>query len=199
MPSSVVAGDRGLQPQIDQVKQQVISTPRNPRQFIRDAAKMWARISTHRVKEFSSEVMFSKLRPGGLMQSEYLAACLILQQPGQINLTTFDDLLTARVAEDDNLRPLPEILQFWRIQQLWERLLGFSGQSLEGLPEDYLARLLQQSNVDSLDQLLAKKQAYSEKVVAIMHDLFSELDAGGFEADDWREQKVEWAFPENHN
>ncbi|MFT4629750.1 MAG: glutamate-ammonia-ligase adenylyltransferase, partial [Dinoroseobacter sp.] len=196
VPSRVVAGDRRLEARIDQIKQRVLSTPRNIEQLRGDAAKMWHRIAQHRVKEFDSELMFSKLRPGGLMQSEYLAACLILRNQNSMpssNLGSlkFDDLLQNAV-QDTDLHNLPRIIQFWCIQQLWERLLGFTERPLEGLPKAYFTRLLQQSGVNSLAELLAKKQRYAQQVITACNTLFSDSDNAPIEVESWLEAKVEW-------
>lgn len=196
VPSRVVAGDRRLELRIDQIKQQVLTTTRNRQQLKGDAAKMWNRIAIHRVKEFDSDLMFSKLRPGGLMQSEYLAACLILRHQNSTQnfyeaSVEFDQLLATAV-HNTEIANLPEIIQFWRIQQLWERLLGFSEQPLESLPKTYLARLLKQSGVNSLAELLAKKQRYAEQVINASKAIFYHSDDSEFEVDSWLETKVQW-------
>lgn len=196
VPSRVVAGDRRLEARIDEIKQQVLSTPRDLDQLRGDAAKMWHRIAQHRVKEFDSNLMFSKLRPGGLMQSEYLAACLILRNQTARPISNeaslkFDDLLQDAV-QGTELQNLPRIIQFWCIQQLWERLLGFSERPLEGLPKAYFTRLLKQSGVNSLAELLAKKQRYAQQVIAASNDLFSDADNSPSEVEKWLESKVTW-------
>jgi glutamate-ammonia-ligase adenylyltransferase len=196
VPSRVVAGDRRLEARIDQIKQQVLTTPRNLEQLRGDAGKMWHRIAQNRVKPFDSEFMFSKLRPGGLMQSEYLAACLILRNQNPMpssNLTSlkFDDLLQNAV-QDTDLHNLPRIIQFWCIQQLWERLLGFTERPLEGLPKAYFTRLLKQSGVNSLAELLAKKQRYAQQVIAASNALFSDADNSPSDVETWLESKVTW-------
>lgn len=186
----VVAGNRSIENQINQIKQLVIATPRDQKQFVNDAAKMWNRIAEHRVKEMDSSLMFSKLRPGGLMQSEYLAACLILQSGFDHNVTEFDGLLAHSLGSNDLISELPEILQFWRIQQLWERLLGFSEQPLENLPKDYLQNLLSQSKVDSLAELLSKKQRYAKNVTDVM-DVLLKVEPS-FDVEKWLDQRVSW-------
>lgn len=196
VPSRVVAGDRRLEAKIDQIKQQVLTTPRNPEQLRGDAAKMWHRIAVHRVKELDSHLMFSKLRPGGLMQSEYLAACLILRNqnsmPNSHEASVEFEVLLQTAVRDTKMQNLPKIIQFWRIQQLWERLLGFSEQPLESLPKTYLARLLKQSGVNSLAELLAKKQRYAEQVITASKALFSHSDHSEAELKSWLEAKVQW-------
>ena len=186
----VVAGDRSLEDRIMQIKKQVVGTPRNQMQLLNDAVKMWSRISEHRVKEVDSSLMFSKLRPGGLMQSEYLTAYLILQKQIDQYELKFDDLMNSALIDNNMIHELPEILQFWRIQQLWERLLGFKEQPLERLPKEYLQSLLSQSKVDSLAELLSKKQRYAKKIIDTMDTLLKAESS--FEVEKWVEQGVVW-------
>ena len=120
MPSRVVAGSRAPEARINSIKRRVVSTSRNQDQFLRDAAKMWHRIAEHRVKDTPLQIMNSKLRVGGLMQAEYLAACLILQNASShpISSLEFDSMLAQCLTQTDlagtGLEELPEIIQFWR-------------------------------------------------------------------------------------
>ena len=203
VPSRVVAGDRSLESAIHQVKSAVLNTPRDGRQFMNDAYIMWNRISEHRLKDFDTSVMFSKLRTGGLMQSEYLTACLILttnvNSESQIDSQSieFDELLKARIDAKQLPKELPEIIQFWRVQQLWERLLGLTEQPLDSLPASYLARLLAHSQVDSIEELLDKKQAYATMVIGWMNEFFAEMEPSDLskvssDAKRWKETNVQW-------
>ena len=195
----VVAGDRSLEQRIDAIKKEVISTPRDQNQLLSDAAKMWQRISEHRVKAVDSIVMFSKLRPGGLMQSEYLAACMMLKygtefdwQAQELHTPTFQQLLMQCVSRGSESLALPQILQFWRIQQLWERLLGLSEKPVENLPADYLQRLLEHSGVDSLEDLLTRKHDYANEITSRMEKLFADIDRDPISMKQWQESNVIW-------
>ncbi|MEM7359235.1 MAG: hypothetical protein AAF431_09070 [Pseudomonadota bacterium] len=205
VPSRVVGGDRSLEPAIEKIKKQVVGTARDSEQLAMDAMKMWQRISEHRVKDFDSDIMFSKLRPGGLMQTEYLAACLVLSHAPLEDNVDFDHLLQLAIkvfAEQQadakprlqkTLAKLPEITQFWRIQQLWERLLGLSEQPLDKLPKVYLKRLLRHSGVDSMAELLSKKQRYSQQIVAAMDELLQVDESMMAALPDWVEKNTQWA------
>ena len=192
VPSRVVAGDRSLQNRIDQIKRQVLTTPRDSQQLFKDALKMWKRIAEHRVQEKDASLMFSKLRPGGLMQTEYLAACLILSHGQAGDSVEFDLLLQAVVEAQPIFAELPKVLQFWRTQQLWERLLGFTELSVVELPPHYLKFLLQQSEVASIDELIAKKHQYAQQVIIATDRLFAQIDDADFDVDEWLEKRVEW-------
>lgn len=199
VPARVVAGDRSLEQRINAIKQEVISTPRDRTQLLKDAAKMWQRISEHRVKEVDSEVMFSKLRPGGLMQSEYLAACMILAYGSEFDWNKekmpeprFQVLMSQCEGYATEFNKFPQILQFWRIQQLWERLLGLSEQPVENLPKDYLQRLLEQSEVDSLQKLLSRKHHCAQQIISTMESLFEGILDDPQSMQSWLEDKVTW-------
>jgi len=198
MPSRIVAGDKSVIEQFNATKRRVINTARDEQQFLRDALKMWQRITEHRVTDLPLEKMNSKLRIGGLMQAEYLAACIILRFTAEsvngvfhLDSIEFDDLLRESVQGTD-LYELPEIIQFWRIQQLWERLLDKTGQALDSLPREYLDRLLEHSNVSTLDALINQKQRYVKIVELGMANLFNRIPMSRKQIDEWRECSVDW-------
>lgn len=199
MPSRVVAGDKTVIARFDAIKRQVVNRPREQPMFLRDALKMWLRITEHRVDEVAIEIMNSKLRTGGLMQSEYLAACLMLQHPAlssnaafETNSVDFDDLLEECVA-DTSMAELPNIIQFWRVQQLWERLLGRTNMEVKSLPQEYMLRLLEQSKVASLAELIDKKKRYANLVIQATNDLFDPLNMSKEDVDQWHEAAVKWS------
>jgi len=197
MPSRVVAGNKTPEAQIADIKASIVQTSRQRDQLLRDALKMWNRIATNRISQTPLQEMNAKLRVGGLMQAEYLAACLILLHGSEHNSqqnkhnTDFDQMLESAVAGTD-LSELPDIIQFWRIQQLWERLLGHTQKAMSELPANYLARLFEHSGVNSLDELINKKSRYAGLVSSAMDNLFSELPLSQQEIDDWQEQAVVW-------
>jgi glutamate-ammonia-ligase adenylyltransferase len=191
VPSRVVAGNRRPEKRLNEIKAELLLKTRSDTQLLNDSQKMWRRIADHRVKPLGPEMMFSKLRRGGLMQAEYLAACEILQAGHRLSTLSveFDSIL----AQIDEPQKLAEAIQFWRIQQLWERLLGKSEHALESLPIEYLQRLLQQSGVVSIDELVAKKIEYSNYVEQRMDAFFeaNKLDSEQLEA--WLETKITWS------
>ena len=90
VPSRVVAGNRAPEARLNEIKAQLVKQNRDPRQLINDSQKMWARIAEHRVKPIGPELMFSKLRRGGLMQAEYLASCLILDAGHNLSVSSVE-------------------------------------------------------------------------------------------------------------
>jgi len=202
MPSRVVAGDKSLINQIDDLKRDVLSNKRDAIQLMSDALKMWDRIAEHRITDSSNELMSSKLSVGGLMQAEYLASCLVLKNSQSIECenVAFDVLLQKSIESelisssgiDQDVSQLPEIIQFWRIQQLWERLLGKTDQAIDSIPLGYLELLLMQSNVESVEQLIDKKKQYAFIVSNAMQQLFEPLEMDSKAIEQWHETAVKW-------
>ena len=202
MPSRVVAGDKSLINQIDDLKRDVLSNKRDAIQLMSDALKMWDRIAEHRITDSSNELMSSKLSVGGLMQAEYLASCLVLKNSQGIECenVAFDVLLQQSIESehisnsgiDQDVSQLPEIIQFWRIQQLWERLLGKTDQAIDSIPLGYLELLLIQSNVESVEQLIDKKKQYAFIVSNAMQQLFEPLEMDAKAIEQWYETAVKW-------
>lgn len=190
VPSRVVAGNRAPEARLNSIKTQLLSQPRDRLQLVNDAQKMWRRIAEHRVKPIALDCMFSKLREGGLMQAEYLAACLILDAGHCLPLHSveFNQLLS--LVDDSN--QLKDAIRFWRGQQLWERLLGKSEQALSMLPAEYLTRILEQSNLDTIDQLVAVKAGHSDYVQQRMETFFYSSCLDLEPLDNWLESKVNW-------
>ncbi len=196
VPSRVVAGNREPETRLNQIKAELIQRPRDHQQLVFDAQKMWHRIAEHRVKPLGPELMFSKLRQGGLMQAEYLAACMILEAGDRLPVSNLDfDSLLAQAEQTKNggeSLTLTKVIQFWRIQQLWERLLGKSEQALDTLPKEYLHRLLAQSEVASLGELIAKKAEYANYVEEQMALFFGDKQLDSTQIEAWLETKVCW-------
>lgn len=193
MSSRVVAGKTLKDEALAKIKRQLLGTPRDQQQFLQDSLKMWNRIDQHRLSDADLETMNSKLRKGGLMQAEYLASCLILKHGPTLELDSveFEDLLSS-VLKDSDIPNLMEIIQFWRIQQLWERLLGMTDQPVQNLPSRYLERLLAQSDCLTVEDLTEKKRDYSLKVDHAMQAFFANIPMNQLEIDDWQESKVNW-------
>ncbi len=194
MPSQIVAGRRQIEAKFRGIKHELIVRNRDVDQFKKDARKMWERVIEHRVGDAPLTMMNSKLRVGGLMQAEYLVACLVIDYGAKFTTksTQLDDLLNECLPHY-GLEELPEIIQFWRVQQLWERLLGKTDQALSSLRDSYFARLLEHSSCTSMDELLAKKKRYADYVVEGMTQFFAQsLDLTDEELEDWQETSVTW-------
>jgi glutamate-ammonia-ligase adenylyltransferase len=188
----VAAGDPGLIHEIDSIKAQVVTLRRDEEQFCKDATKMWARIAEHRIKQQSADTMSSKLRPGGVMQSEYLAACLILHERPDSDDMHFDALLTQAIRSStlEGVDQLPDILKYWHTLQLWERLLAWQEKPLADMPRSFAQRMLAQCDCESIAQLADMQESMSQQVEKLMDDLLRQPFADPKELDEWAESAV---------
>ena len=203
MPSRVVAGDFNLQDKIEAVKTTLLETKRDSSQSLNDMLKMYKRIEEHRITTTLSSVFNTKLRAGGLMQAEYLAACLVLARNNGAPLGTINFAQLLKDTLKENELELPTVIQRWRTLQLWERLLGLTDKPLDELPLSYQKTLLEQLGLQSLAEL-EQQQADNEKIVlAIAADFFREsqlLEGNGADQtsqlDEWQETGVIWTDKE---
>jgi glutamate-ammonia-ligase adenylyltransferase len=129
VPARIAFGGADSAAAFNAVKARVLSRPREPQQAVRDAHKMLARLREHRIRPAAKGVFSIKLRAGGLMESEYLAAFLSLQHGHS---------LYGR----EHLMPeaLRDALGLWRRLQLIARTLGLEDAPL-ARPDDVVRRL----------------------------------------------------------
>ena len=104
-------------------------------------------------------------------------------------IVEFDDLLELVETSGE----LANAIDFWRCQQLWERLLGWSEKDIFSLPNEYLLTLLKQSKVSTIEELIEKKEYYSNFVEERMSALFSDNILDDQQLEEWLETKVHWA------
>lgn len=129
VPARLAFGGTEKAAAFESVKAKALARPRDPQQMARDAHKMLARLREHRIKSVTPGVLSIKLRPGGLMESEYLAAFLSLQ-------------FGRSVYHHPELMPeaLRDALTLWRHLQLIARTLGVEDQMIAN-PQDIVSRL----------------------------------------------------------
>lgn len=201
LPSRIVAGDRVLGEQVIQIKKEIFSQQRDANQWLTDAEKMWRRIEEQRIQKVPADVVSSKLRKGGLMQSEYLAVCYCIEMLAETTFftqheTIVDDFhrLVKSVEKQSmtNKISINKAIDFWSIVQIWERILGLSNQSYADMPLEYLTLLLKQVECASLDDFFVCAEQKADIVAQAMDDYFSDNAMSTEELDDWQETKVRW-------
>ena len=151
--SRIVAGDKALGEKVMAIRDEILAMPRDSDQFLKDAKSMWQLIESQRIDNTPLDAINSKLRPGGLMQAEYTENCYHLLG-----------------RQTDTLR---ESILFWSKLQLWERLLGLTGQPLETLPNYYKAHFLKQFGADSFKDIKALQAQHTKIIFAAYDALFS--------------------------
>lgn len=180
-------GNRALAETLHQVKAQVVGRTRDQAQLLKDAHKMWSRISQHRVKDVAADVLFSKLRPGGLMQAEYLAACQVLSK----EVCTSEIGFAALLKQVDSEGQLAESISFWQTLQIWERLLGLEEQPIAAVAEPYKEHLCAHLGIDSFAEIAELQKIYAQRVLSLETAFFTDLP-NTWDAEDWQETAVHW-------
>ena len=149
--SKVIAGDKGLGINVTSARDAILERPREREQFLMDAKLMWSRIAEQRIRDTKSDVINAKLRTGGLMQAEYLDACIkVLGQPS-------DDLAPA--------------ITFWSEMQIWERLLGLTDHPINDIPERFKSSVLGPKPAAYTKAV----KAYEKMVINRMDKLFGHI------------------------
>ena len=183
-----ICADESLQNTVNQIKNDLINRPRASRQFKIDVMSMWQRIESHRVVSPQAAVFNSKLRVGGLMQTEYFcAAHILLNGAGSADHATFDQLMEASLPAS-SLDTIRAGLAHWRTLQIYERLLGLEGQAIDQFPRRYRAQLCEQLNLTSFEELAERSAFFADVVTTILMAPFAEATP----PDDWQETAVEW-------
>jgi len=116
---------------------------------------MWALIETQRVDDTPQDSFNSKLRPGGLMQAEYTENCY---------------RLLGRDAAG-----LKDAILFWSKLQLWERLLGLTGQPLADIPNFYKTQFLNQFSTKTVAGVTRLQTQHTKTVSKAYQALFSKI------------------------
>lgn len=195
VPGRIVAGDREIGEQVMAIKSDILERDRDRQQWLSDAQKMWHRIVGNRIKYVDDDQFQAKLRSGGLMQAEYLAACYVTDAIPHLKsdaIGDFHQLVTQASNYFDLQVNLNDIIQFWSTVQIWERMLGLAGKSYRDMPEPYLSRLLAQVGCNSVDEFVELSAHHAKTVEDAMHEYFSTHLIAPDELEGWQEQTVKW-------
>jgi hypothetical protein len=159
-----------------------------------DARKMLERLREQRILGRSDRTISTKLRKGGLMEAEYLVSFTVLlrtaDKPHLADLG-YAELVEA-VAQELQLEALPEILKFWRVLQIWERLLGLEGLDVDQLPPHFCPAILGQLGVETTAELAARTGRYCAQISASLDSMLALSSEEESVLADWIEQPIEW-------
>jgi len=137
-PARIVAGDKSLGEDIMKIKAEIFARPRDIQAFREDAFTMYHRLLDERIADTPPDVWRTKLRTGGLMAADYIRSCHIVSGH----------------KPDIELR---RAIEAWNALQMWERLLGLKGKSVNETPR----RFAETINISTL----AEHQMNLEKLV----------------------------------
>ena len=127
VPMRPLSGSPALQDRVRGVRDAILRRPRDPDQLTADAYRMLLRLRDQRIYDRPDEQGEVKLRPGGLMELEYLLAVLTLRHGARLakdHGPAHDDLIALWASEDASLQPLVADLRRLRDWFFAGRLLG---------------------------------------------------------------------------
>ena len=189
-----VAGHNTTGDLVSAVRRQALCKPRDRTQFVKDAGKMLQRIRQQRIAEVDPDVINTKLRPGGLMETEYLIACLCIrfapEHPGLLEQSYLK--MVDKLADLAHLPELSANLQFWSNLQIWERLLGLENCRIEDIPLLFREAICSQLGLHEVQQIIEKSSTISAQILNLIDQelLLAEISAEQFDA--WPEEPVRW-------
>ena len=154
-----VAGSKALGEEVSALCRDILTKPRDETQFLQDAQIMWRRIDEQRIIETPHDQFNSKLRPGGLMQAQYIQACRKV-----LGLSSNFELENA--------------IKFWQYQQVWERLLGLKLQSFDKVAERFKGGVFKENGESlSVSDYVKRSAVHAKFVEANMRDMFDKIPA----------------------
>ena len=175
VPARMVVGPQSERDAFARLHANVLARPRDPEQFVRDAHKMLTRLRAHRIAKPPKNILNIKLRPGGLMESEYLAAFLSLKE--RHNLYKEPELMPTE---------LREAIAFWRKCQMFARNLNIANIALPA-PDSFARKLGFGSVSDLFDQIESHGKAVSDLVQT---HIITASGLRGAALEKWDEQPV---------
>ncbi len=195
IPGRFVSGNAVIGAQASNIRQRLLVQPRDHQQFINDAWKMLSRIRDQRTAEVAVDSLSVKLRRGGLMEADYLTACIaILQIPQQPDWAALDypQLLEA-ISNNTRYTELSAIVQFWRHLQVWVRLLNLETLQISDFPAQELSFFLSDLGLSSGEQLREKISSSAKIIDGYIGQFMQDRSLeSAKQIDDWEETAVIW-------
>jgi len=149
-----IAGTEALSQDVSNLCQDILMRSRDKTQFLQDARIMWRRIEEQRIIKTPHDHFNSKLRPGGLMQAQYIQAC-------------------RKVMGHPTDPELEVTIQFWQYQQVWERLLRLKLASFDRIAERFKPGVFKQAGKSlSLSDYVKRSTVHADYVEQQMQNLF---------------------------
>jgi len=185
-----VVGSDAIGVQFPQIKQKILSRPRDLRQFKLDCAKMLKRVRDQRIVAAQPDQFIAKHRPAGLFELEYIVSCLAVlacvENPALAKLG-YDEIVEKMAQQHPGLS---EAMHCLRTLQLEIRLFGHDEMRFDELPAPVLRHLLVAMQCDDVPQLVENISRALNVSHALIEDFFAEIDWA--DVLDWKETKVDW-------
>ncbi len=185
-----VVGEKEIGNLFPQMKSEILSRPRDIRQFKLDCAKMLQRVRDQRIAQPEPDQFTAKLRPGGLFELEYMVSCLsvlaCVENPALAH-KSYDEIVEELAHQHAGLSGALHCL---RTLQLEIRLFGHDDMRFSELPGPVLRHLLSAMNCRDIPELVDEIEKALKTCDALISDFFSEIDWS--DVPDWKETRVEW-------
>lgn len=191
VPAKFIAGDVHIGEQFEQMKNKILSKPRDLAQYKSDCLKMLLRIKKQRTLQHSENLFVSKQRSGGLSEMEYLICCLSIvkyQNKRADWPLRFDDIVSE--LSDEQHTAIFEALLFMRNFQLEVRLFGHETKRLNELPSMIQRHLLKVFDLDSIGAIENKMQECTKITQALEALFFQDVDESSMT--EWIDRPITW-------
>ncbi len=195
IPGRFVSGNSTIGAQASKIRQRLLAQPRDHQQFINDAWKMLDRIRDQRIAEVADDSLSVKLRRGGLMEADYLTACIAIQEiPEHPDWAALDySQLLEAISNDTCYAELSVIVQFWRHVQVWVRLLNLETLQLSDFPAQELSIFLADLGLYTGEQLCEKIRDSATIIDDYIGQFMQDRTLkSANQTDDWEETAVIW-------
>ena len=180
-------------------RRRILCAPRELEQARLDAARMLVRLRKHRIRDnaasgtevFAQHRFNIKLRPGGLMETEFLLATLTLLNATKLGTSLFDCEHDARPTHL-GVPSLANSLRFWRDAQWYSRLMDLGPGHTASTAQAVL--FCERMGLTSLDAFDEQAERHAQSILKALTDLLPEA----LQADDseqwqsYRETTVQW-------
>ncbi len=190
-PARFVGGDPIAGERFSSIKHKVLTRPRDQHQFLCDGMKMLNRVREQRIQDVGNDQFLAKLRPGGLMELEYLLSCLgvleAIENPAILDFG-YDDAVV-QISGKQGV-DLIGALHFLRSVQLEVRLFGHDEVILTDLPMPVIDHLLQTLELNTLAEVEQRMDATTQLVLQAIDRLFEPIR--GVDLSDWKEESINW-------
>jgi len=148
-PARIVAGDRELGAEVENILEKIFARPRDIPAFKKDALFMFNRLKSERLEETPVKIWRSKLRRGGLMEADYIRSCL------KLSGSSISKDLDVAIAD-------------WNKLQIWERLLGLTAKPITETPARY-------SNAIGVKGLADRQNTLEKTILSITEAFFADI------------------------
>ena len=186
-----VAGDADTGAQFHAIKAEILSRPRDLRQFKYDCAKMLKRVRDQRIKPAESDQFIAKHRPGGLFELEYVLSSMIvlecIEQP-QLARSSYDQMLEAVLKQQDVA--VATALRILRGLQLEIRLFGHDDMRFGELPSPILEHVLATLRCENVAALIEAVEQSTRQTRQLIDEFFADVELSELGA--WKETSVNW-------